>query len=274
MHALLESFLTDIFAALPGLVIRGLILIILFIIWPKLLGMLLTTYKKTLEKKNVDPLLESFTVSLLKTVGYIALFFIVVSVIGIKATSLVTVLGTAGIAVGLALQGSLSNLAGGMLILFFKQFSKGDYISNNGGIEGTVDQIHILYTTLITTDNKVIVVPNGQLANNAIINYSRKPERRLDMVFTVSYDTPIDKTKELLKQIAENHPAVLKDKAMTIRMAKQSASSLDYNFRVWVKSSDYWETLYDFNEEVKRVFDENGVEIPYQKIDIYNRTEK
>lgn len=236
--------------------------------------MLLTTYKKTLEKKNVDPLLESFTVSLLKTIGYIALFFVVVSVIGIKATSLVTVLGTAGIAVGLALQGSLSNLAGGMLILFFKQFSKGDYISNNGGIEGTVDQIHILYTTLITTDNKVIVVPNGQLANNAIINYSRKPERRLDMVFTVSYDTPIDKTKELLKQIAENHPAVLKDKAITIRMAKQSASSLDYNFRVWVKSSDYWETLYDFNEEVKRVFDENGVEIPYQKIDIYNRTEK
>lgn len=274
MHALLESFLTDIFTALPGLVIRGLILIILFIIWPKFLGMLLTTYKKTLEKKNVDPLLESFTVSLLKTIGYIALFFVVVSVIGIKATSLVTVLGTAGIAVGLALQGSLSNLAGGVLILFFKQFSKGDYISNNGGIEGTVDQIHILYTTLITTDNKVIVVPNGQLANNAIINYSRKPERRLDMVFTVSYDTPIDKTKELLKQIAENHPAVLKDKAMTIRMAKQSASSLDYNFRVWVKSSDYWETLYDFNEEVKRVFDENGVEIPYQKIDIYNRTEK
>ncbi|BBA52911.1 MULTISPECIES: mechanosensitive ion channel family protein [Fusobacterium] len=274
MHALLESFLTDIFTALPGLVIRGLILIVLFIIWPKLLGMILTTYKKTLEKKNVDPLLESFTVSLLKTIAYIALFFVVVSVIGIKATSLVTVLGTAGIAVGLALQGSLSNLAGGVLILFFKQFSKGDYISNNGGIEGTVDQIHILYTTLITTDNKVIVVPNGQLANNAIINYSRKPERRLDMVFSVSYDTSTDKAKELLRQIAENHPAVLKDKAITIRMAKQNASSLDFNFRVWVKSSDYWDTLYDFNEEVKKVFDENGIEIPYQKIDIYNRTEK
>ena len=274
MHALLESFLTDIFTALPGLVIRGLILIVLFIIWPKLLGMILTTYKKTLEKKNVDPLLESFTVSLLKTIAYIALFFVVVSVIGIKATSLVTVLGTAGIAVGLALQGSLSNLAGGVLILFFKQFSKGDYISNNGGIEGTVDQIHILYTTLITTDNKVIVVPNGQLANNAIINYSRKPERRLDMVFSVSYDTSTDKAKELLRQIAENHPAVLKDKAITIRMAKQNASSLDFNFRVWVKSSDYWDTLYDLNEEVKKVFDENGIEIPYQKIDIYNRTEK
>ena len=274
MHALVESFFTDILGVLPELVIRGLVLIVLFIAWPKLLGMVLTTYKKTLEKKKVDPLLESFTVSLLKTLAYIALFFVVVSVIGIKATSLVTVLGTAGIAVGLALQGSLSNLAGGVLILFFKQFSKGDYISNNGGIEGTVDQIHILYTTLITVDNKVIVVPNGQLANNAIINYSKKSERRLDMVFSVSYDTPTDKTKELLRQIAENHPAVLKDKAMTIRMVKQTASSLDFNFRVWVKSSDYWDTMYDFNEEVKRVFDENGIEIPYQKIDIYNRTEK
>ena len=274
MHALVESFFTDILGVLPELVIRGLVLIVLFIAWPKLLGMVLTTYKKTLEKKKVDPLLESFTVSLLKTLAYIALFFVVVSVIGIKATSLVTVLGTAGIAVGLALQGSLSNLAGGVLILFFKQFSKGDYISNNGGIEGTVDQIHILYTTLITVDNKVIVVPNGQLANNAIINYSKKSERRLDMVFSVSYDTPTDKTKELLRQIAENHPVVLKDKAMTIRMVKQNASSLDFNFRVWVKSSDYWDTMYDFNEEVKRVFDENGIEIPYQKIDIYNRTEK
>lgn len=274
MHALVESFFTDILGVLPELVIRGLVLIVLFIAWPKLLGMVLTTYKKTLEKKKVDPLLESFTVSLLKTLAYIALFFVVVSVIGIKATSLVTVLGTAGIAVGLALQGSLSNMAGGVLILFFKQFSKGDYISNNGGIEGTVDQIHILYTTLITVDNKVIVVPNGQLANNAIINYSKKSERRLDMVFSVSYDTPTDKTKELLRQIAENHPAVLKDKAMTIRMVKQNASSLDFNFRVWVKSSDYWDTMYDFNEEVKRVFDENGIEIPYQKIDIYNRTEK
>ena len=274
MHALVESFFTDILGVLPELVIRGLVLIVLFIAWPKLLGMVITTYKKTLEKKKVDPLLESFTVSLLKTLAYIALFFVVVSVIGIKATSLVTVLGTAGIAVGLALQGSLSNLAGGVLILFFKQFSKGDYISNNGGIEGTVDQIHILYTTLITVDNKVIVVPNGQLANNAIINYSKKSERRLDMVFSVSYDTPTDKTKELLRQIAENHPAVLKDKAMTIRMVKQNASSLDFNFRVWVKSSDYWDTMYDFNEEVKRVFDENGIEIPYQKIDIYNRTEK
>ena len=274
MHTLLENFMTDIFLVLPGIVIRVIILILLFLVWPKFLGIILTTYKKTLEKKNVDPLLESFTVSLLKTLSYIALFFVMVSVIGIKATSLVTVLGTAGIAVGLALQGSLANLAGGVLILFFKQFSKGEYISNNGGIEGTVDQIHILYTTLITVDNKVIVVPNGQLANNSIINYSRKPERRLDMVFSVSYDTPTEKAKSLLKEIAENHPAVLKDKPILIRMAKQSASSLDFNFRVWVKSSDYWEALYDFNEEVKRVFDENGIEIPYQKIDIYNRTEK
>lgn len=271
MNIILENFLTELFAVLPGLIIRVIVLLILFGVWPKILGMVLTAYKKTLEKKNVDPLLESFTVSLLKTVAYVTLFFIVVSIIGIKATSLVTVLGTAGIAVGLALQGSLTNLAGGVLILFFKQFSKGNYIAS-GSVEGTVDQIHILYTTLVTSDNKVIVIPNGQLANGTIINYSKKPERRLDMVFSVSYDTPTEKVKEILNKVADEHPAVIQEKGKTIRMAKQNASSLDFNFRVWVKNSDYWTTLYDMNEKIKDEFDKNGIEIPYQKIDIYNRT--
>lgn len=273
MNVILENFLTGLFLVLPGLIIRGIALLVLFIIWPKLLAMVLTAYKKPLEKKNVDPLLESFTVSLLKTIAYVTLFFIVVSIIGIKATSLVTVLGTAGIAVGLALQGSLTNLAGGVLILFFKQFSKGDYIST-GSVEGTVDQIHILYTTLTTTDNKVIIIPNGQLANGTIVNYSKNSERRLDMVFSVSYDTPTEKVKEILNKLADEHPAVIQEKARTVRMAKQNASSLDFNFRVWVKSSDYWNTLYDLNEKVKDEFDKNGIEIPYQKIDIYNRTAK
>lgn len=273
MHVILENFLTDLFAVLPGIVIRGIILLVLFAVWPKILSMALTAYRRTLEKKHVDPLLESFTVSLLKTIAYITLFFIVVSIIGIKATSLVTVLGTAGIAVGLALQGSLTNLAGGVLILFFKQFSKGDYIST-GSLDGTVDQIHILYTTLITPDNKVIIIPNGQLANGTIINYSKKAERRLDLVISASYDDSTEKVKEVLNKIADEHPAVIQEKGRTVRMGKQNASSLDFNFRVWVKSQDYWDTFYDMNEKIKEEFDKNGIEIPYQKIDIYNRTAK
>ena len=157
-----------------------------------------------------------------------------------------------------------------MLILFFKQFSKGDYIST-GSLDGTVDQIHILYTTLITPDNKVIIIPNGQLANGAIINYSKNSTRRLDMVFSVSYDTPAEKVKEILNRIADEHPAVIKEKGKTIRMSKQNASSLDFVFRVWVESKDYWTTMFDFNEIVKEEFDKNSIEIPYQKIDIYNK---
>lgn len=271
MHQAVTDFLEKGLTLLPTIIVRGIIVIVLFSLWPKFVQVLINTYKKALRKKNVDPLLESFTSSMLKTLLYVVLFFIIVGIAGVKATSLVTVLGTAGLAVGLALQGSLSNLAGGMLILFFKPFAKGEYIVASSGVEGTVDKIQILYTILTTPDNRVVVVPNSQLANNAITNVSRNPERRLDMVFSVSYDTPTDKVKEILNKIANEHPAVLKDKPFNIRMSVQNASSLDFICRVWVKKEDYWTTKFDFNEIVKAEFDANNIEIPYQKIDIYRK---
>lgn len=215
-------------------------------------------------------MLESFTSSIIKTILYVILFFIIVGVAGVKATSLVTVLGTAGIAVGLALQGSLANLAGGVLILFFKPFSKGDYIITNG-LEGTVEKIQILYSILYTIDNKVIIVPNGQLANNSIVNVTKNPERRLDLVFSVAYNTSIEKVKEILNKIANEHPNVLKDKPINIRLGTQNTSSLDFIFRVWVKTEKYWDSNFDFIELVKKEFDLNNIEIPYQKIDIYHK---
>lgn len=271
MHPIITKFLENFFDLLPTIVIRGIIVIVLFSIWPKFVAILIKTYKKALRKKNIDPLLESFTSSMIKTLMYIILFFLIVGIAGVKATSLVTVLGTAGLAVGLALQGSLSNLAGGLLILFFRPFTKGEYIVASSGVEGTVDKIQILYTILSTTDNRVVIVPNSQLANNAITNVSRNPERRLDMVFSVSYDTPTEKVKELLNKIATSHPAVLKEKPINIRMSVQNASSLDFIFRVWVKKEDYWTAKFDFNEIVKAEFDANNIEIPYQKIDIYRK---
>lgn len=271
MHIAVTEFLDRVIRLLPSLIIRGVILIILFSVWPRFVSFLITTYKKMLRKKNIDPLLESFTSSMLKTLLYIVLFFIIIGIAGVKATSLITVLGTAGLAVGLALQGSLANLAGGLLILFFKPFTKDEYIVANGGIEGTVDKIQILYTLLTTPDNRVIIVPNSQLANNAITNVSRNPERRLDMIFSVSYDTPTEKVKEVLNKIANEHPLVLKDKPFNIRMSVQNASSLDFIFRVWVKKEDYWEAKFDLTEIVKAEFDANNIEIPYQKIDIYNK---
>lgn len=271
MHPIVTNFLQKALELLPMIVTRGIIVIVLFSFWPKLTAFIIKGYKKALRKKSVDPLLESFTSSMLKTLLYVILFFLIVGIAGVKATSLVTILGTAGLAVGLALQGSLANLAGGMLILFFKPFTKDEYIIASTGVEGIVNKIQILYTILTTPDNKVVIVPNSQLANNAITNVSRNPERRLDLVFSVSYDTPTEKVKEILTKIANSHPNVLKDKPINIRMSVQNASSLDFIFRVWVKKEDYWDSKFDFTEMVKAEFDANNIEIPYQKIDIYKK---
>ena len=223
--------------------------------------------------RNNDPLLTSFLKSLIKTLMYIALAFIIIGIIGIKATSLVTILGTAGVAVGLALQGSLANLASGILILFFKQVSKGDFISSlDGTIEGTVQSIHILYTTIQQPNGPMIIVPNSQIANASIINYSKNPFRRLDLVYSASYDVPVDKVISVLHQVIENEPRIIRNNPsmpITISLTKQNASSLDYMFRAWVKKEDYIDTMLDCNINVKKFFDKNGIEIPYNKLDLY-----
>ena len=242
-------------------------------LWPKLTKFIVKSLDKALLLRNNDPLLISFLKSLIKTVMYIILGFILVGILGLRATSLVTVLGTAGVAVGLALQGSLANLASGILILFFKQVSKGDFISSlDGTIEGTVQSIHILYTTIQQPNGPLIFVPNSQIANASIINYSKNPYRRLDLVYSASYDVPVDKVISVLHQVIENEPRIVKDdpdKPITISLNKQNASSLDYMFRAWVKKEDYIDTMLDCNINVKKFFDKNGIEIPYNKLDLY-----
>ncbi len=270
LEVLLSKSLDSLWDFLPILAAKILWIVFLFAIMRPVVNGILKALKLMMEKSKVDALLQSFILSLTKTVVYIGFFFLFVSGLGIKATSLVTILGTAGIAVGLALQGSLSNLAGGVLILFFKPFLKGEYISSSSG-DGTVDNIHILYTTLITPDNKRIIIPNGQLANGSITNISRETERRVDMVISTSYDDSVLKTKEVLKRIADENDKVLHEKGYTIRLNKHSASSLDYNFRVWVKSEDYWDVYYTMMETVVIEFAKEGIEIPYQKIDIYSK---
>ncbi|MCF2626115.1 mechanosensitive ion channel [Fusobacterium perfoetens] len=270
MHAFLNTILDSIAKALPSIAMRLLWVIFLLAIMKPVVNMVIKTLRAILHKGKADPLLESFLVSLVKTVVYIGFFFMIISGIGVQATSLVAILGTAGIAVGLALQGSLANLAGGVLILFFRPFLKGEFITTGAG-SGTVTAIHILYTTLTTPDNKRIIIPNGQLANGAVTNISREPERRVDMVISTSYDTPVEKAKAVLQRIAEGNDKVLHEKGYTIRLNAHSASSLDYNFRVWTKSENYWEVYYTMMETVVIEFAKEGIEIPYQKIDIYNK---
>ena len=270
---MLENLLVNLEHYLPIFAGKLVAFLVITFIWPRLTKFLVKSFEKAMTLRNNDPLLISFLKSLIKTVMYIILAFILIGIIGIKATSLVTILGTAGVAVGLALQGSLSNLASGILILFFKQVSKGDFISSlDGTIEGIVQSIHILYTTIQQPNGPLIIVPNSQIANASIINYSRNPYRRLDLVYSASYNNSIDKVISVLHEVIENEPRIIKndpDKPITISLNKQNASSLDYVFRAWVRKEDYLDTMLDCNINVKKFFDKNGIEIPYNKLDLY-----
>ena len=270
---MLANLLVNLEHYLPMLAGRIVAFLVICFIWPKLTKFIVKSLDKALLLRNNDPLLISFLKSLIKTVMYIILAFILVGILGVRATSLVTVLGTAGVAVGLALQGSLSNLASGILILFFKQVSKGDFVSSlDKNIEGTVQSIHILYTIIQQPNGPIIIVPNSQIANASIINYSKNPFRRLDLIYSASYDVPVDKVISVLHQVIENEPRIIKndpDKPITISLNKQNSSSLDYMFRAWVKKEDYIDTMLDCNVNVKKFFDKNGIEIPYNKLDLY-----
>ena len=270
---MLANLLVNLEHYLPMLAGRIVAFLVICFVWPKLTKFIVKSLDKALLLRNNDPLLISFLKSLIKTVMYIILGFILVGILGLRATSLVTVLGTAGVAVGLALQGSLSNLASGILILFFKQVSKGDFISSlDKNIEGTVQSIHILYTIIQQPNGPVIIVPNSQIANASIINYSKNPFRRLDLIYSASYDVPVDKVISVLHQVIENEPRIIKndpDRPITISLNKQNSSSLDYMFRAWVKKEDYIDTMLDCNINVKKFFDKNGIEIPYNKLDLY-----
>lgn len=270
---MLEKLLVDLQNYLPLLAGKLVAFLLVCFIWPKITKFILRLLDKSRTLKNNDPLLLSFLKSLVKAIMYVIEAFLLIGIIGIKATSLVTILGTAGVAVGLALQGSLANLASGILILFFKQVSKGDFVSSlDKTIEGTVESIHILYTVIKQANGPLIFVPNNQIANASIINYSRNPYRRLDLTYSSSYNAPIDKVISVLHEVANDEKRIIKDNPdmpITITLNKHNASSLDYIFRAWVKKEDYLDAMFACNANVKKYFDQNNIEIPYNKLDLY-----
>ena len=270
---MLEKLLVDLETYLPLLAGKLVAFLLVCFIWPKISKFMLRLLDKSRTLKNDDPLLLSFLKSLVKAIMYVIEAFLLIGIIGIKATSLVTILGTAGVAVGLALQGSLANLASGILILFFKQVSKGDFVSSlDKTIEGTVESIHILYTVIKQANGPLIFVPNNQIANASIINYSRNPYRRLDLTYSSSYNAPIDKVISVLHQVANDETRIIKDNPdmpISISLNKHNASSLDYIFRAWVKKEDYLDAMFACNANVKKYFDQNNIEIPYNKLDLY-----
>lgn len=217
---------------------------------------------------RLEPSVQGFLLSFLKIVLYALVIASAAIIWGIPTTSFLTIFTSAGVAVGLALQGALSNFAGGLMILIFKPFKIGDFIEN-GSAMGTVKDITIIYTILHTVDNRVITIPNGTLTNSNVINYSTNAIRRVDIKFSTSYGDDIEKVKSVLMGVAESHEKILKDPAPFIRLVAQAASSLDYTFRVWCNGPDYWDVYFDMMERVKKAFDENGISIPFQQLDVH-----
>ncbi len=241
-------------------------IIVLLIGWPvaNYFGRLI---QKTLDHKSVDKSLNTFMKQVVGMTLKVLVAISAASVAGVQTTSFVALLGAAGFAVGLAFQGSLSNFAGGVLLLVLRPYKVGDFIEG-GSAKGTVQEIGIVYTTLTTPDNKVITVPNGSLANSTITNFSTKDTRRVDFVFGTSYDVPVSQAKAAIESVVSSHELILKDPAWTIRLGAHNSSSLDYTVRVWVKAEDYWTVHFDLMEAIKMKFDEEDIEIPYNKVDV------
>lgn len=249
------------------LLLQLLLAIVIWIVGSYLIKTLKKIIIKSMEKKGVDPSLKSFLGSLITSVLYVMLVIITISTIGVQTSSLVAVLGAAGLAIGLALQGSLSNFAGGVLIIIFRPFNVGDFIEM-GSMSGTVKEIQIFQTFLDTSDNKRVVIPNGQLSNNSLINYTRTPTRRIDMKFSVGYNSDIKLVRNLIEEIINKNGFVLKDHEILVRLETLSDSSMIFVVKVWALNENYWDVYYDITENIKNNFDKNGIEIPYPKMDV------
>lgn len=223
---------------------------------------------KVLDVRKVEITLKNFLSSLCSVLLKALLLISVASMVGIETTSFIAIIGAAGLAVGLALQGSLGNFAGGVLILLFKPYKVGDVIEAQGHI-GKVAEIQIFVTKLTTPDNKLIIIPNGPLSNGSLTNFSAMDTRRVDMVFGIGYGDDIKKTKQVLESLVKAEDRVLKDQDYTIAVSELADSSVNFVVRIWVNSADYWGVYFDMHEKVKLAFDENGISIPFPQRDVH-----
>ncbi|CAM3381576.1 small-conductance mechanosensitive channel MscS [Vibrio cholerae] len=221
-----------------------------------------------LKKKEMDKAVVEFIHGLVRYTLFIIVLIAALSRIGVQTASVVAVLGAAGLAVGLALQGSLSNFAAGVLIVAFRPFKAGDYVEI-AGVAGSVDSILIFQTVLKTPDNKMVVVPNSAVIGGAITNYSRHATRRVDMVIGVSYKSDLQKTKRVLRETLEKDPRILKDPDITIGVLTLADSSINFVVRPWCKTEDYWKVYYDSMQAIKEELDANGIEIPFPQMDVH-----
>ncbi len=264
MSSLIEKLVE--WAATTGFkfIVGALIISIGFKIINKLVG----RFMHFLEKREVDITLSKFLKSLISVSLKVILVLPVLGYWGVQLSGIAAVVASAGVAIGLALQGSLSNFAGGFIILLIRPFKVGDYIETST-YSGVVEQIGLFYTQLATFDNKQILIPNGSLSNGSLINYSAKSTRRVDLIFSVGYENNIPHVKEILSKIVENHKLILKDPEPFIGVNAHSASSIDFVVRAWCNTENYWNIYHDLLEEVKITFDKENISIPYPQMDLH-----
>ena len=255
-----KEYLTEQLPALTGFCIKVVLSIIVFFVGRRIISWIVNIMRKSLERANIDAGVVQFISSAGKAVLYMLLIFNIAISLGVKESSVAALLGTAGVTVGLALQGGLANLAGGVLLLIFKPFVVGDYIiqDQTNGCEGTVAKIEICYTTLLSIDNKKIVVPNGTLSNSTIINVTAKENRKLEIKVGISYDADIRKAKK----VSDNSE-------MVVFVDSLADSAVIIGLRVWVPTDAYWKTKWRLNQRIKEEFDANGITIPYNQMEVY-----
>lgn len=265
MQYYIESLITK--TVLPGVQSIFFALVVL-IVGMFAIKWVIKKLKLLMDKSRIDANLKPFTISLIDAILKVFVIVTVISILGIPTSSFLAVLASAGLAIGLAFQGSLSNIAGGVLLLTTKPISVGNFIETNG-YSGTVQAIKILYTEIVTPDNKVIFIPNGSLANTSIVNYSIKGTRRVDMKFSVSYEANSSEVISVLKEVIKGQPLVLNEPEPFVRMSEHGENALIYTVRLWVNSKDYWEVYFNVMEEVKKHFDERNISIPYKQVDVH-----
>ena len=276
MEAVLQKTVDYFGGHIPGVaafLVKIIVCIVIYIIGKNVIGWVVKTVRSMLLRTKMQTGAATFIVSMIKIFLYLILIFGLAMQFGVKESSVAALVASGGVAIGLALQGGLSNLAGGFLILLFQPFEVGDYILAQGE-EGTVQKIEILYTTLHTIDNRKVIIPNGNLANNVIVNATGADRRKLDITVGISYEDDISKAKQVLLQIIEHSEYVIREQEAQVFVSELGDSSVVMGLRCWVQTEQYLPALWQMNEQIKNEFDRAGLHIPFPQMDVHVRAEK
>ena len=246
-----------------------LLAILIFVVGRYLIKFINKMIGRMMERKKVEPTIQSFLKSFINVLLTILLIISTVSALGVNTTSFAALLASAGVAVGMALSGNLQNLAGGIILLLFKPYKVGDYIEAQG-VSGTVKEIQIFHTIILTVDNKQVYVPNGALSSGSVINYSSEPLRRVDITVSVEYGTQVDTVKQALEDIIKADGRILTDPKPFVALGNLASSSIDFTVRTWVKGADYWPVYFDLTRNVYQEFNQRGIKFPFPQIQVHN----